>query len=275
MTFNLIPAGTFIMGSPADPAEPGRFTNEVQHQVTLAKSFYMQTTEVTQKQWFDVFGNYPAGSNTGDAYPIESVNWFEAVYFANSLSDAETPARTACYDLSNCSGTAGTDYTCSSVSINSDCTGYRLPTESEWEYAARAGTTAAYANPYNFDANDVESGQGFNSNLAAMGWYYWNNTNSGYPAGTKPIAQKQTNRWGLYDMHGNVYEWCQDRWAGSAYSPDPVTDPQGDASGSFRVFRGGSWSFNARYTRSAVRSSAAPGYRYDGLGFRLALSPGQ
>ena len=108
-----------------------------------------------------------------------------------------------------------------------------------------------------------------------MGWYVWNRTNSGYVDGTKPVAQKQANRWGLYDMHGNVYEWCHDWWDGSDYSPDPVTDPTGDVTGSTRVFRGGCWFNVAWSTRSANRYGTAPGNRGYGLGFRLALPPGQ
>ena len=272
MTFNLIPSGTFTMGSPA--GEPGRATNEVQHQVTLTKSLYMQTTEVTQKQWQDVIGNNPAGSNTGDGYPIETVNWFEAAYFANTLSQAE--GRSECYTLTGCSPIPGNDMECTGVSINLDCTGYRLPTEAEWEYAARATTTTAYANPYTFDTTNTETGDGFNSNLHAMGWYDYNDTITGYLTGTKPVAQKQANRWGLYDMHGNVSEWCQDWWDGSAYSPDPVTDPTGlVASDSYRVIRNGSWYNFALEMRSAYRDKNTPGYRNSGKGFRLALSPGQ
>ena len=283
MNFNLILPGTFTMGSPdgsgSEPAEPGRYSNETQHQVTLTKSFYMQTTEVTNAQWNTIIvdttlGVNPSGSHTGDNFPVETVNWFEAAYFANALSSSES--RSVCYTLTGCSPTPGNDMECSGVIINANCTGYRLPTEAQWEYAARASTTTAYANPVYFDSTDTETGSGFNSNLDHMGWYVWNNALSGGdPSGTKPVAAKHANRWGLFDMHGNVYEWCQDWWDFSDYSPNPVIDPQGDATGSNRVFRGGCWGSSARYARSAIRNWNSPGNRYDILGFRLVLPPGQ
>ena len=265
MIFTPLPAGTFTMGSP--DTEPGRNPDETRHQVTLTRSFYMQTTEVTQKQWQDVIGNIPATGNTGDGYPLETVNWFEAAYFANVLSQNE--GRSACYTLTGCSPIPGNDMECTGVEINSGCTGYRLPTEAEWEYAARATTTTAYANPYSFDETSTEIVGGFNANLAAMGWYSWNRTNSGYADGTKPVAQKQDNRWGLYDMHGNVREWCQDWY--DVYPDEAVTDPRGPATGSDRVIRGGSWSYFAGDARSPFRGVYAPGDRSGGLGFRLAL----
>jgi formylglycine-generating enzyme required for sulfatase activity len=275
MTFNLIPAGTFTMGSPDgsgdEPAEPGRFSNETQHQVTLTKPFYMQVTEVTQQQWQEVIVKMPATSNIGDEYPIETVNWFEAAWFANALSQRE--GRSQCYILTSCSRDPGDDMECTGVGFYPTCTGYRLPTEAQWEYAARAGTTTAYANPYSFDATNTVTDGGFNSNLAAMGWYVWNNTISGYTGGTKPVAQKQANRWGLYDMHGNVYEWCQDGYAD--YPAGSVTDPQGLNYHFIDVVRGGSWSSEARYERSAYRYGAFKGYRFYDLGFRLTLPPGQ
>ncbi|HHL33604.1 MAG TPA: formylglycine-generating enzyme family protein [Desulfobulbaceae bacterium] len=276
MTFNLIPAGIFTMGSPDD--EPGGpYTDEQpEHQVTLSKSFYMQTSEVTQKQWQDVIGNTPAASNIGDNYPVETVNWFEAAYFANTLSAAE--GRSACYTLTGCSPIPGNDMECTGVTINPGCTGYRLPTEAQWEYAARATTTTAWAYAVNYDTSADPgqiTGAGFNSNLDSMGWYYFNKTTQ-YGDGTKPVARKQANKWGLYDMAGNVWEWCQD-WYDSGYYSDTAsgTDPQGPDTGTDRVIRGGCWDGYAEGARAAIRTRLSPGDRGDVLGFRLSLPPGQ
>lgn len=281
MKFNLLPAGTFIMGSSND--EPGGPYDDEQpeHQVTLSQPFYMQATEVTQKQWENVMHTAPAGSNSGDDYPVEMVNWYEAVTFANALTSLEHPTRSTCYDLSNCTGTLGTDYSCSNDILVAGCNGYRLPTEAEWEYAARGTTTTAwhYIERYDTSIAGEELGTGFNTNLDAIGWYEFNNmsgdlfrTAAGYPSGTKPIARKQANKWGLYDMSGNVWEWCQD-WYDSDYYSDPTTNtnPQGPATGPGRVVRGGGWGSHARSARSAFRSSAMPGHRYNYLGFRLLL----
>jgi formylglycine-generating enzyme required for sulfatase activity len=283
MTFNLLPAGTFTMGSPDD--EPGGpYDHETQHQVTLSKSFHMQTTEVTNKQWNAVIvakgrGINPSVSHSGDNYPVENVNWYEAASFANWLSADQ--GLIPCYNgNSTCSGTLGSGFTCTNVTMVSGCTGYRLPTEAQWEYGARATTTTAwpYAESYDTSLNPGQvTGTGFNSNLDAMGWYTFSNTTQ-YGTGTKPVARKQANKWGLYDMQGNVSEWCQDRWDGhSDYSPDPVTDPTGtgDSTVSSRVNRGGCWADYARNVRSAYRYGNTPDSRFVALGFRLVLAQGQ
>ncbi|MBC8393272.1 MAG: formylglycine-generating enzyme family protein [Deltaproteobacteria bacterium] len=226
MEFVYIQPGTFIMGSPTN--EPGRDNDEKQHRVNLTKGFYMQTTEVTQGQWKEVMGSNPSHfKNCGVDCPIEKVSWSDVQQFINKLNQREG------------SGT------------------YRLPTEAEWEYAARAGSKTAFAN------GDISGTVcGYDSNLDAMGWYCGNANNK-----THPVAQKQPNAWGLYDMHGNVWEWCQD-WFG-AYPSGSVTDPTGPSGGSFRVLRGGSWDHDARCCRSAFRGRGNPGRRDDYLGFRL------
>ncbi len=277
MQFNTLPAGSFTMGSPV--GEPGRSSDEIEHTVTLTNSFGMQTTEVTNAQWNDVIvdtllGSNPSTSHTQNSYPVETVSWYDAIFFANRLSLVE--GRSACYATSGVSGTPGTgSLVITTVNQIANCTGYRLPTEAEWEYAARAGTTNAYANPVGFDSSDTETGSGFNGNLHAMGWYSYNremengNGVAAYEDGTKPVAKKQANAWGLYDMHGNVWEWNWDWFA--AYSGSAETDPSGPVTGSDRVIRGSSWAFGASNARSADRGNTSPSFRNDFLGFRLVL----
>jgi formylglycine-generating enzyme required for sulfatase activity len=152
---------------------------------------------------------------------------------------------------------------------------YALPTEAQWEYAVRATTTTAwpFAESYDYSVDPGQViGSGFNSNLDAMGWYTFNNTTQ-YATGTKPVARKQANKWGLYDMQGNVFEWCSDWY--DAYPGGSVTNPTGPSTGSDRVGRGGSWGGIARHARSAIRYRFTPGYRIDFLGFRLVFASGQ
>ena len=249
MTFVYIPPDTFMMGSPED--EPGRYSNEKQHKVTLTKGFYLQTTEVTQGQWKAVMGGNPSYfKNCGDDCPVEKVSWKDVQAFIEKLNQREGKT-------------------------------YRLPTEAEWEYAARAGTeTALYTGPIeilgqnNAPALDLIAWYGGNSGVDyedgydSSGW-----GEKQYPhqrAGTHPVKQKKPNAWELYDMIGNVLEWCAD-WYGD-YPDGPVTDPVGPSSGSFRVIRGGSWTDVARRCRSAYRHDWRPDGRGGYLGFRLARS---
>ena len=216
-----------MMGSPNN--ELGHDSDETQHRVTLTKGFYMQTTEVTQGQWKAVMGNNPSRfKNCGDDCPVERVSWVDVQEFIRKLN------------LRFGHGTT-----------------YSLPTEAEWEYAARAGSDTAFATG-GISVLNCE----YDSNLDAMGWYCGNANGE-----TQPVAQKQPNAWGLYDMHGNVEEWCQD-WYGD-YPSGAVTDPTGPSSGSRRVFRSGCYYFKARYCRSARRSKLVPGIKGHTLGFRL------
>jgi formylglycine-generating enzyme len=225
--FVLVPSGTFTMGSPT--REPGRDGDETQHQVVISHSFYMQTTEVTQGQWKRVMGSNPSFfPNCGNNCPVESVSWNDVQEFISKLSSME-----------------GTNK-------------YRLPTEAEWEYAARAGTQT----PFN-------TGACLSSDQANYDGHY---PLAGCPKGeyrntTISVASFSANSWGLFDMHGNVWEWCQD-WKGS-YPNDKVTDPAGQSSGSRRVNRGGSWRSFAKNARTASRGSHSPSYKINRLGFRL------
>jgi len=242
-----IEPGEFTMGSPED--ELGRFgDDETQHRVTVTRAFALKATEVTQAEWRAVMGTDPSGfADCGETCPVEMVSWFDAVDYVNRVSDAEGLPR--CY-------ADDADRTFAWL----DCTGYRLPTEAEWEYAARAGTQTAYHTGVN-----TQTGCSDDPNLNLAGWYCGNSGDT-----THPVGQKQVNAWGLYDMHGNVWEWVHD-W-GAAYPAGAVVDPAGPASGEARVYRGGSWSFDAQYARSAYRSRFTPADRFNTLGFRPSRS---
>ena len=230
MKFVLIPAGTFIMGSPLN--EPGRDSDEGRHKVTLTRPFYIQTTEVTQGQWQAVMGENPSHfRDCGETCPVEMVSWHDTQRFIARLN-----------------AMAGV-YT------------YRLPTEAEWEYAARSGSQSALSNGI-----ITVTGCAYDAKLDHIGWYCGNSGNKSHP-----VAQKQPNSWGVYDMHGNVWEWCHD-WYGN-YPSGPVTDPQGPAVGLIRVNRGGSWWWFARFCRSANRIRYMPFDQTEDTGFRLAMTP--
>jgi len=213
MEFVYISPGTFMMGTPASGA--GR-----QHQVTLTKGYYLQMTEVTQSQWQAVMGNNPSKFK-GDNLPVECVSWNDVQEFIRKLNQMD-PGK-----------------------------GYRLPTEAEWEYACRAGTTTAYYWGKSMD-----------------GSYCWYDGNSS--GKTHEVGTKKPNAWGLFDMIGNIYEWCQD-WYGD-YPSGEVTNPQGPGSGSYRLLRGGSWSNDAGFCRSARRNGSPPGWPLSNAGFRLAAA---
>jgi formylglycine-generating enzyme required for sulfatase activity len=220
MEFVYIPSGSFMMGSPSD--EMDRNIDERQHHVTLTKGFYIQKAEVTQGQWERVMGSNPSiFSSCGQDCPVEYVSWHDCQQFIKKLNQAEGTIK------------------------------YRLPTEAEWEYACRAGTSDAFA-----------------GDLEVLGWYA---SNSGVK--TYPIGRKQPNTRGLYDMHGNVWEWCQD--CHGQYPSNAVTNPVGPSSSPARVYRGGSFSNDAGNCRSANRKMSDPSKRYINLGFRLAFSSGQ
>jgi formylglycine-generating enzyme required for sulfatase activity len=231
-----ISGGTFTMGSPA--SEPDRSPAETQHPVRVS-DFSISRYEVTQKEYRDIMGTDPSEFK-GDSLPVENVSWFDAIEYCNrrSLMEKFTPA----YTVSGIGDRQNVTW-----NWNRDANGYRLPTEAEWEYACRAGTATPYSS-----GDSVDS----------AGWY---SDNSGRT--THPVGRKQPNAWGLYDMHGNVYEWCWDWYV--EYEAIAQADPVGAASSSARVVRGGSWINDAQNLRSAYRDYNAPSNRIYFIGFRL------
>jgi formylglycine-generating enzyme required for sulfatase activity/uncharacterized protein YjdB len=258
-----IPAGTFTMGSPT--TEPDRYTDETQHQVTLTKDFYMGKYEVTQEQYQAVIGSNPSDfkitvygeSETPGKLPVEMVTWYDAVEFCNKLSVLE--GRTEVYTISERTPTTGYPITSATVTADWNKNGYRLPTEAEWEYACRAGTTIAWY------TGNTEAGP---PHLNTAAWY----TNNAIVK-THQVGLKTTNAWGLYDMHGNVWEWCWDWYSSSYYSSSPDVDPEGAVSGASRVLRGGCFVNQANLVRSATRNGESlPSNRSNAIGFRLVRS---
>ena len=228
-------AGSFLMGSPA--GEEGRFANEAQVEVRLTRDYFLGRYPVTQGEYQAVVGGNPSHfSQCGARCPVERVSWYDAVRFTNRLN--ERLGLPSCYDNEGRVVGGATVYACA---------GYRLPTEAEWEYAARAGTSGA-----RYGALD------------AVAWY---SGNSG--GGPHPVGGKQANAWGFHDMLGNVWEWTA-TWYRAAHSGG--TDPVGPSSGSFRVLRGGSWDGDASFARAAGRDFSAPVFRFINFGFRLARS---
>ena len=282
MRFRYIPAGTFQMGSPEN--EDGRDSNETRHEVTLTQAYWMGETEVTQAQWRALMGNNPSHFKAcGDDCPVETVNWFEAVAFANAVS--EKAGRSPCYRVSGGNGKApgnGLEY--EAVERIEGCTGFRLPTEAEWEHAARAGTTTAlYTGKLairggrNGPELDPIAWYGGNSGVSYTGgWDCSSWPDKQFPdstaCGTHPVGRKRANPWGLHDTLGNVLEWTWD-WQG-AYPTEPQIDPLGPGHGSYRVLRGGSWVSDARGVRAAYRDWDHPGGRFSHYGFRLSSGPG-
>ena len=236
----LIPPGTFVMGSPE--SEKGHFSNEVQHEVTLTKGFYMMKTQVTQKLWKEITGENPSRFK-GEDNPVEKVSWFDCVKAANKLS--EKMGYEKVYEIN------GED-----VKMNLKANGYRLPTEAEWEYVARGGEDFKYAG---------------SNNLSEVAWYgYFDDDDKNRTITkeeTKAVGQKKSNGYGLYDMSGNVWEWCWD-WYGD-YPKGSVVDPEGVENASLRVYRGGSWVLYAKFCRVANRNNGSPADRGSNLGVRF------
>jgi formylglycine-generating enzyme required for sulfatase activity len=238
----LVPAGSFLMGASSDDGDDASTIEKPRHKVTITKPFYLGMFEVTQNEYRQVMNENPSFFKKAEILPVESVSWYATVKFCNKLSERE--GRKPYYKIVG-----------ETVTILSG-KGYRLPTEAEWEYACRAGSTTKHP----FGNNDGD--------LSAYAWF------GESPLGeTHLVGQKKANRWGFYDMQGNVQEWCQDLYSTDYYTFSPELDPPGPATapkGVFRVFRGGSWRFNAEECRPANRQGVSPGHEFMFLGFRLA-----
>ncbi len=227
-----IPAGRFIMGDETQ-------IDATPHEVAIS-SFYMDKNLVTQEQYEKVMGENPSRWK-GVGNPVEQMRWSDGVRYCNARSKSE--GLEPCYDLQT--------WEC-----NFQANGYRLPTEAEWEYACRAGTTTAY-----FFGNDP-------SKLKDYAWFEGNS--GGKP---QPVGQKPPNAWGLYDMHGNVWEWCNDFYQVDYYQQSPKENPRGPKTGDTKVVRGGAWKFSDETCRCGYRYNENPGYAdvcfgYDIYGFR-------
>ena len=235
----LIPAGRFTMGSPF-LGNDAHNEERPQHRVRITKPFYLGTCPVTQEQWAAVMGNNPSAFK-GPKNPVEQVSWDDCQQFLDKL------ARFRRAQPGN---------------LPPDRGEFQLPTEAQWEYSCRAGSTTQYC---------------FGDDEAELGEYAWFDKNSG--GKTHPAGEKKPNAWGLHDVHGNVWEWCQDWYDGGYYttcaiseltSMTPTSDPNGPSAGSFRVVRGGDWQGPATACRSAIRGRYTPENRRSFLGFRVA-----
>ena len=232
-----VQGGTFQMG---DTWGDGDSDEKPVHTVTL-NSFYIGKYEVTQAQYREIMENNPSYFK-GDNRPVERISWYDAVRFCNKLSESE--------ELEPCYIINGSKVTCDFTK-----NGYRLPTEAEWEYAARGGSLS---HGYKYSGNN---------NVEDVAWY--NNNSGGY---THEVGTKQANELGIYDMSGNVWEWCWDWYAQDYYNNSPQYNPKGPNSGSHRVIRGGKWNDEFKNVRNANRGNGAPSVSYGGVGFRVVRS---
>jgi formylglycine-generating enzyme required for sulfatase activity len=225
--FVWIPAGNFMMGSPKEEKE--RHPSEIRHKVTLTKGFYMGVYTVTQEEWQAVMGNNPSNIKGEKKLPVESVSWDDCQEFIKKLR-------------------------------KNDKKPYRLPTEVEWEYSCRAGTTT----PFHFGETISTDQANYDGNFT-----YGDGKKGIYRRKPTPVGSFPANVWGLHDMHGNVWQWCQD-WHGD-YPQEDVVDPQGPKKGVIRVLRGGSWIYSPQHCRSAYRGWFEPGNRFGYCGLRVCF----
>jgi formylglycine-generating enzyme required for sulfatase activity len=248
MKLVLIPKGKFTMGSPEDEVDRG--TDESRHEAEISKPFYLGVHAVTQKQYKEVMGTNPSYFSAGgggkdkvkdldtDDFPAERMSWHDAQVFCEKLSSLAAEKRFGRV--------------------------YRLPTEAEWEYACRAGTTT----PVHFGRSLSSRQANFDGNFP-----YGRGAVKGPNLGrTCRVGSYRANKFGLYDMHGNVYQWCSDWYGKDYYKDSPRKDPQGPASGTTRVLRGGSWYDHGWDCRAAYRGNDTPGGHDFNVGFRVACS---
>ena len=242
MTLKLIPAGEFLMGSP-DSHKDAQDREKPQHRVRITRPFYLGATEVTQGQYRALTGQSPGDFQGSDDLPVGRVTWLDAVNYCNALSRAEELPEFYRIEGKN-------------IEVRDRSgPGYRLPTEAEWEYACRAGSTTRFC--YGDDGE-------------RLGEFAWYADNAGRV--THPVGEKRANAFGLYDMHGNVNEWCWDPYDATYYRESPADDPLGPSQAAFRVRRGGSWLTESAFlARSARREMAEPVTgRFNIVGFRVA-----
>jgi formylglycine-generating enzyme required for sulfatase activity len=228
MKFVWIPSGNFMMGTPKDEIG-GDFEKKIQHKVTLTKGFYMGVHHVTQEQWQAVMGNNPSQYKNEKNSPAENLSWDDCQKFVKKLREKDKKP-------------------------------YRLPTEAEWEYACRAGTTT----PFHFGETISTDQVNYNGNYT-----YSNGKKGQYRQKPTPVGSFPANAWGLHDMHGNLWQWCQD-WYGN-YPQKDVVDPQGPEKGDLRVLRGGAFNESPVSSRSASRIWHQPDRPGETIGFRVCF----
>jgi formylglycine-generating enzyme required for sulfatase activity len=272
LEMSLVPAGTMMLGSP--DGESGRKADEKLHRVQMTRSFLLGTYEVTQEEWARVMRTVPSWfgpegpgkdkvpDGAFNRHPVERVTWYDAIEFCNKLSamDGFQPY----YKLADVVR-EGASIKAAKVTIAGG-SGYRLPTEAEWEYACRSGTTT----PFHFGAGS----NGQKANVKGMTFTGYGGTVRGPDLQrTAPVGNYEPNPWGLCDMHGNVAEWCWDWYRGEYYGEGPERDPAGPETGHQRVARGGSWMLNETSSRSAARGLQTPDESKEHTGFRVARTP--
>jgi formylglycine-generating enzyme required for sulfatase activity len=281
----LVPAGAFVMGNCMDPGEG--WIDELPLHTNEISASYMDRYEVTKALWDEArawgvtngYTDLPAGGGKAANHPVQSINWYAMVKWCNARSEKENLTPVYCADAS-----LATVYKTGSLNVANDwvrwsADGYRLPTEAEWEKAARGGTPG-----HRFPWSDVDTIQHCRANYPSSTSYAYDTSptrgyhptfaTGGFPY-TSPVGYFAANGYGLDDMAGNVWEWCWDWYSGSYYGSSPTNDPRGPTSGSHRVVRGGGWNGSAYDCRAADRGLSTPGYSDYNLGFRCVRAAGQ